>query len=79
MSPKYTQAVYLFHPCIFLDVNLLPTILLKLYSFDSIQGNVASQRGPSTDCFGSNGAVDDVQHYISVTGVNRSTKEKKNR
>lgn len=69
---------YLFHLCVFLDINLLPTVLLKLYSFDGIQGDAASQRGPPTECFGSNGAVDNVEHHIPVTGVHGRAGEKKN-
>lgn len=78
--PKaHSGLVYLFHLCIFLNVNFLPAILFKLYSLDSIQSNVASQRGPPTDYFGSNGTIDDVQHHITVIGVNRGTEEKKTR
>jgi hypothetical protein len=38
-----------------------------MYSLDSIQGNVVSQTRPSAYYFGSNGAIDDVQHHI--TGI----------
>lgn len=61
--------VYLLHPGILLDVNLLPAVLLKLHSLDSVQGNAAGQGAPPTDGFGSDGAVDDAQHRISVAGV----------
>lgn len=73
-----SPGTYLFHLCVFFDVNLLPAVLLKLHSFDSIQGGAAGQRGPPTDGFGSDGALDYVQHRIAVVGVDGGTGGKKN-
>lgn len=69
--------VYLLHPGILLDVNLLPAVLLKLHSLDSVQGNAAGQSSPPTDGFGSDGAVDDAQHHIAVAGVDRGAEADK--
>lgn len=70
-----SSSQHLFYFGVFLDVDLLPAVLLQLHRPDGIQGDAAGQVRPLADNFGADGTVDDLQHRLPVADVNGGAAE----
>lgn len=77
LIPKYTLGEFTFLP---LRISWCQSLFRPFSSNCTVltaSRAMLQAKDHPTDYFGSDGAVDDVQHRISVTGVNRDTGEKK--